>query len=67
VLTPDEYWNRDQDYLKLRIRIELMNITYGLQVGDEVATEADPQVEGAAQLMSRVDELLKKPVTRAER
>ena len=66
VLTPDEYWNRDQDYLKLRIRTELMNITYGLQVGDEVATEADPQVQGSADLMQRVDELLKKPAIRAE-
>lgn len=67
VSTPDQYWNADQDYLKLRIRTELMNITYGLQVGDEVATEADPQVERAAELIGRVDELLKKPVARAQR
>jgi carboxyl-terminal processing protease len=67
VTTPDEFWNSDQDYLKMRIRTELMNLTYGLQVGDEVAIEADPQVLGAAGLISRVDELLKKPVMRAER
>lgn len=67
VSTPDQYWNADQDYLKLRIRTELMNITYGLQVGDELATEADPQVETSAELIGRVDELLKKPVARARR
>ncbi|HXJ95448.1 MAG TPA: S41 family peptidase [Terriglobia bacterium] len=59
VLSPDEYWDHDQDYLKLRIRTELMNLVYGLKVGDQVATEGDPQVQGAADLFSRIQELLK--------
>jgi carboxyl-terminal processing protease len=67
VSTPDQFWNADQEYLKLRIRTELMNITYGLQLGDEVATQADPQVERSVELLARVDELLKKPVARAQR
>jgi carboxyl-terminal processing protease len=59
VLAPDEYWDHDQDYLKLRIRTELMNLVYGLSLGDQVATEGDPQVQGAADLFSRIQELLK--------
>ncbi|HEY6293887.1 MAG TPA: S41 family peptidase, partial [Terriglobia bacterium] len=59
VRTPEEYWDRDRDYLKLRIRVELMNVVYGLQVGDEADTEGDPQVQGAATLFGRLNELLK--------
>jgi len=59
VLTPEEYWQRDQDYLKLRIRTELINLVYGLQVGDQVAIEGDPQVQSAADLFPRIRELLK--------
>ena len=59
IRTPDEYWNADQDYLKLRLRTELMNLAYGLEAGDRVATEGDPQVQGAAQLFPRINALLK--------
>lgn len=59
VLAPDEYWDHDQDYVKLRIRTELMNLVYGLPVGDQVATEGDPQVQAAADLFPRIQELLK--------
>jgi carboxyl-terminal processing protease len=59
VLAPDEYWNHDQDYVKLRIRTEVMNLVYGLPVGDEVAVEGDPQVVAAAGLFPRIQELLK--------
>jgi carboxyl-terminal processing protease len=59
IRTPDEYWNADRDYLKLRLRTELMNLVYGLEAGDQVATEGDPQVQGAARLFGRIDALLK--------
>jgi carboxyl-terminal processing protease len=59
--TPENYWEQDHDYLELRIRTELMNILYGVAVGDEVATKADPQVEGAEGLFARIPELLKAP------
>jgi len=59
VLAPAEYWNHDQEYVKLRIRTELMNLIYGLAVGDQVATEGDPQVQAAADLFPRIRELLK--------
>jgi len=59
VRTPEEYWDQDRDYLKLRIRVELMNVIYGLQVGDQVDTEGDPEVQGAAKLFGRLTELLK--------
>jgi carboxyl-terminal processing protease len=59
VLAPPEYWNQDQDYVKLRIRTELMNLVYGLQFGDQVAVEGDPQVQSAADLFPRIHGLLK--------
>ena len=59
IRTPEEYWNADQDYLKLRLRAELMNLAYGLEAGDRVTTEGDPQVQGAAKLFTRIDALLK--------
>lgn len=59
VLAPEEYWSHDHDYVKLRIRTEIMNLVYGLPVGDQVATEGDPQVEAAADLFPRIQELLK--------
>jgi len=63
---PETYWERDHDYLKLRIRTELMNIIYGLATGDEVATEGDPQVEGAVNVFARIPELLQ-PASASER
>jgi carboxyl-terminal processing protease len=59
VSAPDQYWNQDQDYLKLRLRTELMNLAYGLAVGDQVAAEGDPQVQRAADLFATLGELLK--------
>jgi carboxyl-terminal processing protease len=66
IRTPDEYWNADQDYLKLRIKVELFNLVFGLAYGDEVETRNDPQVQKAAALFPRIPSLLqpvaKRPV-----
>lgn len=59
IRTPDDYWDADRDYLKLRLRTELMNLAYGIEAGDRIATEGDPQVQGAAKLFGRIDVLLK--------
>lgn len=59
IRTPDEYWNADRDYLKLRLRAELMTLEHGMEAGDRVTTEGDPQVQGAAKLFGRIDALLK--------
>ncbi len=61
VLVPDEYWSHDQDYLKLRIKVELTSLVFGLSRGDEVETRGDPQVQKAAGLFRRVPEILKGP------
>jgi carboxyl-terminal processing protease len=66
ILVPEDDWARDRDYLKLRIRAELFSLVYGLKSGDEITTKGDPQVQQAAELLNRVDELLK-PATRASR
>ena len=63
VRVPEEYWNGDQPYLKVRIKTELFNLVYGLTFGDEVETRADPQVQKAAALFPRIAQLLKAPVT----
>jgi carboxyl-terminal processing protease len=61
IRAPDQYWQRDQDYLKLRIRVELFSLVFGLSVGDEVQTLGDPQVREAARLFPDVDKLLARP------
>ncbi|HUI43887.1 MAG TPA: S41 family peptidase [Terriglobia bacterium] len=66
VAAPEEFWENDQDYLKLRIRAELLDLAYGLALGDQITTEGDPQVQSAAGLFGRLDELLK-PGLRASR
>ncbi len=59
VRVPDEYWSKDQDKLKLRLRVELTNLVYGLEKGDRLETQGDPQVQKAANLFPRVAEILK--------
>ncbi len=63
VRTPEEYWDNDQDYLKLRIKVELTNLVSGLSSGDEVDTKGDPQVQKAASLFSQIPQILKGPGT----
>jgi carboxyl-terminal processing protease len=59
VRVPEEYWDDDQPYLKMRIKTELFNLVYGLTFGDEVETRADPQVQKAATLFPTIAQLLK--------
>ncbi|MBZ5516498.1 MAG: S41 family peptidase [Acidobacteriia bacterium] len=59
VRVPDEYWGPDQDYLKLRIKVELFDLVFGLAVGDEVEARGDPQVQSASTLFPEIPLLLK--------
>ncbi|MFB3920202.1 MAG: S41 family peptidase [Terriglobia bacterium] len=61
VRVPEEYWKADQDYLKLRIKIELFSLVFGLEYGEEVETRNDPQVQKAAALFARIPALLQPP------
>jgi hypothetical protein len=63
VRTPEEYWDKDQDYLRLRIKVELFNLVSGLSAGEEVETKGDPQVQKAASLFSQIPKILKGPGT----
>jgi carboxyl-terminal processing protease len=63
VRTPEEYWDKDQDYLKLRIKVELLDLVSGLSSGEEVETKGDPQVQKAASIFSKIPEILKGPGT----
>jgi carboxyl-terminal processing protease len=60
VRVPEEYWSRDQDKLALRLRIELTDLVYGLDKGEELATHGDPQVREAAGLFPRVQQILER-------
>jgi carboxyl-terminal processing protease len=61
VRTPEQYWDNDQLYLKLRIKAELLTLVSGLSSGEEVETKGDPQVQQAASLFSQVPQILKGP------
>jgi len=61
IRTPAEFWESDQDYLKLRIKVELLNLVYGLSSGEEAETKGDPEVRSAAGLFARMPEILKGP------
>lgn len=60
VRVPEEYWSVDQDYLKLRLKVELTNLVFGLTRGDELETKGDPQAQQAASLFPRIAQLLKR-------
>ena len=59
IRAPDEYWDQDRDYLKLRLKVELTNLVSGLAGGNEVDTKGDPQVQEAASLFSQISGILK--------
>jgi carboxyl-terminal processing protease len=58
VRVPDEDWSKDQGYLKLRLKVELTNLVFGLARGDELETKGDPQAQQAAGLFPRIPQLL---------
>jgi len=64
IRTPEEFWGNDQDYLKLKIKVELLSLVFGLSSGDEAETKGDPQVQSAASLFSKIPQILKGPVTK---
>jgi len=59
VRVPGEFWSKDQDILKARIKVELTSLVSGLEKADELATKSDPQAQQAAGLFPRVAEILK--------
>lgn len=61
IRSPEEYWKRDQAYLKLRIREEVLNLTFGLKAGDRSAVVGDPQVQKAVALFPEIPKLLAPP------
>jgi carboxyl-terminal processing protease len=59
VRTPEQYWDNDQDYLKLKIKVELLSLVSGLSSGEEVETKGDPQVQKAASLFPQIPKILR--------
>lgn len=58
VRVPREYWSNDQDELKLKLKVELTDLVFGLERGNEVETRGDPQAQQAASLFPRVAQIL---------
>jgi carboxyl-terminal processing protease len=62
IRTPLEYWVKDQDYLKLRIKVEVVSLIFGLKSGNEVEIKGDPQVQKTLQVFPRVPDILRGPL-----
>jgi carboxyl-terminal processing protease len=61
IRAPEEYWPKDQDYLKLRIKTEIITLARGLDAGNGVEVRGDPQVQKAAALFPKISSLLTAP------
>jgi carboxyl-terminal processing protease len=64
IRVPEEYWTKDQEYVKLRIKTELVTLAQGLDAGNEVEVRGDPQVQQAASLFPRIARLLRGPAAK---
>jgi carboxyl-terminal processing protease len=62
IQTPPEYWANDQDYLKLRIKMEVFSLVFGLATANEVETRSDLQVLKTFEVFPRIPEILKGPL-----
>ena len=63
---PEESWSQNEDYLKLRIKTGLLNLIFGLSVGDELETRSDPQVQKAITLFPEIPSVLKPPLPKTD-
>ncbi len=66
IRAPEEYWDHDRAYLKLRIQMEVINLIFGLAAGNEVETRGDPQVQKALELFPKLPELLTPPAAKSQ-
>ena len=58
IRVPEQEWNQDQEYLKVKIRSEIYNLVFGLTKGEEVEVKGDVQVREAARLLPKAAALL---------
>ncbi|HET7841053.1 MAG TPA: S41 family peptidase, partial [Terriglobia bacterium] len=59
IRAPEEFWDKDMAYLKMRIKVEAFDLVFGLAAGNEVQMSGDPQVQKAADLLLEAPEILK--------
>ena len=64
IRAPEEFWDQDRAFLKLRIQTEVINLIFGLTAGNEVETRGDPQVQKAAALFPKIPGLLNPPASK---
>jgi carboxyl-terminal processing protease len=49
----EKLWSENRSFIRTRLKTEIYNLTFGVAAGDQVAASADPQVQRAADLLSR--------------
>jgi carboxyl-terminal processing protease len=59
IRSPQPYWSQDQEYLEERIRTEIFNLVFGLDYGNQIAAQGDPQVRKAVALFPEISKLLR--------
>jgi hypothetical protein len=60
----EQQWQQALPFLKMRIEAEIFNLVFGIAKGDEVEVRADPQVQAAAAVIQKAEELLARAGTR---
>ncbi|MBI4459975.1 MAG: PDZ domain-containing protein [Acidobacteria bacterium] len=50
---PESSWEKHQLFLKTRIQVELFNLAFGMERGDEVEARADPQIQAAREAIRK--------------
>jgi carboxyl-terminal processing protease len=58
VIVPEEIWQRDLPFIRMRIEAEVLNLVYGIAAGDQAELRADPQVRAAVDALPRAAQIL---------
>ena len=58
IRVPSQSWERSAAFLKMRLKVEMLNLTAGMVRGDQAETKADPQVEAARKALEQARRLL---------
>jgi carboxyl-terminal processing protease len=45
-------WSAERDFIANRLKTEIFNLTLGVEKGDEVEAQRDPQIQKAMELLS---------------
>jgi len=46
-------WSRDRDFIRIRLKTEIFNQSLGVEKGDEIEAQRDPQILRAIELIAK--------------